>query len=140
MSQQSIEVVLRGYRAFVSGDLETIAELLAPEIEWVAAGLDSPVASQRDDVLAVLVERLAEGYRVELDRCIGVGDEVVVAARFMSSGRDPADERPLQTRRYYTVGRYACIVTIADGRVARVEDYPHLAAALEAIGVDAEQH
>ena len=136
MSQVSIQVVIRGYQAFVSGDLETISELLAPEIEWVSADHDAPVASRRDDVLEVLGERLGEGYRVELDRCIGVGDQVVVAARFMSSGGDPADERPLQTRRYYTVGRYACIVTIADGRVARVEDYPHLAAALEAIGVD----
>jgi ketosteroid isomerase-like protein len=37
--------------------------------------------------------------------------------------------------RHYEVGRYAGVVTIRDGRVVRVEDYPHLNAALEAVGL-----
>ena len=140
MSQESIEVVLRGYRAFLAGDLVTIADLLDPEIEWVGLEASAWPGIEHGDVLQVLAERLEEGYRVELERCIGVGDQVVVSARFAGVEPDPADERPLQSRRYYTVGRYSAIVTIRDGRVVRVEDYPHLAAALEAVGLEDEAH
>ena len=140
MSQESIEVVLKGYRAFLAGDLGTIAELLDPEIEWVGLVDDAWPGIEHGDVLEVLGERLEEGYRVELERCIGVGNRVVVSARFAGVDQDPNDERPLQSRRYYTVGRYSAIVTIQDGRVVRVEDYPHLSAALEAVGLEDEAH
>ena len=37
------------------------------------------------------------------------------------------------------VGRaYAAVVTVRHGRVLRVQEYPHLAAALEALGLDEE--
>jgi len=86
-------------------------------------------------VLDILRERVDEEYQVTVDRCIGVGDEVVVSMRFSRVELDPTDERPLQSRRSFLVGRYAAVVTIADGRVARVVEYPHLAAALDAVGV-----
>jgi len=140
VSQESIEVVLRGYRAFLAGDLETIADLLDPEIEWVGLEASAWPGIEHGDVLEVLAERLEEGYRVELERCIGVGDQVVVSARFAGVEPDPEDDRPLQSRRNYTVGRYSAIVTIRDGRVARVEDHPHLSAALEAVGIEDEAH
>ena len=140
MSQESIELVLKGYRAFLAGDLDTIAELLDPEVEWVGLEADAWPGGDHADVLEVLAERLEEGYRIELERCIGVGDKVVVSARFAGVEPDPTDERPLQSRRYYTVGRYSAIVTIRHGRVVRVEDYPHLTAALEAVGLEEEAH
>jgi|SRR5919201_1444274 ketosteroid isomerase-like protein len=133
MSQAAVDLLLRGYRAFVAGDLETIGCLLDPEVEWVGVG--AVAAIDRADVLDVLRERVAERYHVTVDRCIGVGDRVVVSMRFSRVEADPTDERPLQSRRYYLVGRYAAIVTVQDGRVARVEEYPHLAAALDAVGL-----
>lgn len=54
--------------------------------------------------------------------------------------RDEADDRPLQTRRYFTVGRYSAIVTIRDQRVVRVQDYPSFAAALDALGIEEDSH
>ena len=74
----------------------------------------------------------------ELERCIGKGDQVLVAFRASGVQADPTDDRPLQTRRYFTIGRYFGIVTVRDGRVVRVTDYPHMGAALEALGVDEE--
>ena len=128
--------MLRGYRAFVAGDLEAIEEMLDPEVEWV--GEEAQGAFDRDDVLAVLRERVEEGYHVTVDRCIGVGDRVVVSMRFSRIETDETDERPLQSRRYYLVGRYAAIVTTHAGHVVRVEEYPHLAGALEAAGLEDE--
>jgi hypothetical protein len=88
--------------------------------------------ADRADVLEILRGRLQEQYSVTLDRCIGIGDRVIVSMRFSSTEADPTDERPLQSRRMYLVGRYAAIVTTRDGRVVRVDEQPSLAAALEA--------
>src|SRR5690349_16075151 len=119
MSQANVETILRGYRAFTAGDLGTVEELLDPEVEWIGQGEVAAIAD-RSDVLDVLRGRLAEEYRVTVDRCIGVGDEVVVSMRFSRVELDETDERPLQSRRSYLVGRYAAVVTINGGRVARV--------------------
>lgn len=126
--------MLRGYRAFVAGDLDAITDMLDPEVEWV--GGEAEGAFDRDDVLVILRERLAEGYHVTVDRCIGVGDRVVISMRFSRVEPDETDERPLQSRRFYLVGRYAAVVTTRDGRVARVEEHPHLGAALAAVGLE----
>jgi len=138
VSQAAVDLLLRGYRAFVAGDLEAIGSMLDPDVEWIGAGEEATLVS-RDVVLEVLAERVAEEYRVTVDRAIGIDDQVVVSMRFSRSEADPTDERPLQSRRTYLVGRYAAIITARDGRVARVEEYPHLAAALEAAGLDDEE-
>jgi ketosteroid isomerase-like protein len=137
MSQQGVDLLLRGYRAFVAGDLETIEGLLDPEVEWVGVGEVAAIAD-RTDVLDILRDRVAEDYQVTVDRCIGVGDDVVLSMRFSRVELDETDERPLQSRRSFLVGRYAAIVTMRDGRVARVVEYPHLAGALAAAGLEDE--
>ena len=139
MSQASasVDLLLRGYRAFVAGDLDAIENMLDPEVEWVGVGAVAGVAD-RADVLEILRGRLDEQYSVTLDRCIGIGDRVVVSMRFSRVEPDATDDRPLQSRRTYLVGRYAAIVTFRDGRVVRVDEQPSLAAALEAAGVDEE--
>jgi len=137
VSQEGVDLLLRGYRAFVAGDLDVVAGMLDPEVEWIGAG-DFVAVADRADVLAVLAERLAEEYHVTVDRCIGVGDRVAVSMRFSRVEADPTDDRPFQSRRTYLVGRYAAVVTMHDGRVVRVEEHPHLASALAAVGLEDE--
>jgi ketosteroid isomerase-like protein len=137
MSQAAVDLLLRGYRAFVAGDLQAIESMLDPEVEWIGVGEVAAIAD-RSDVLEILRDRVAEGYQVTVDRCIGVGEEVVVSMRFSSVEVDATDERPLQSRRSYLVGRYAAIVTMRDGHVARVVEYPHLQSALAAAGLEDE--
>ncbi len=137
MSHESAELLLRGYHAFVAGDLDAIASLLDPDVEWVPAGESDAVIVSRERVLEVVAERVAEDYHVVVDRAIGVGDRVVVSMRFSRIELDPSDERPLQSRRSYLLGRWAAVVYTRDGRVVRVEEHPHLEAALEAAGLEA---
>ncbi len=137
MSQASVDLLLRGYHAFVDGDLEAIAGMLDPDVEWVGVGEEATLVS-REEVLSVLAERVDERYHVTVDRAIGLADCVVVSMRFSRVEADPADERPLQSRRYYLVGRYAAVVRTREGRVVRVEEHPHLAAALESVGLEDE--
>jgi ketosteroid isomerase-like protein len=135
VSHDSVELLLRGYRAFVAGDLAALEGMLDPDVEWVAAGEDAILVS-RDRVLEVLAERVAEGYHVTVDRAMGVADRVVVSMRFSRVEVDETDERPLQSRRSYLLGRWAGLVRARDGRVVRVEESPHLEAALEAAGLE----
>ena len=138
MSHESAEVLLRGYHAFVDGDLEAMASLLDPDVEWVPAGESDAVVVSRERVLEVVAARAAEKYHVVVDRAIGLADRVVVSMRFSRIELDPSDERPLQSRRSYLLGRWAAVVYVRDGRVARVEEHPHLEAALEAAGLEDE--
>jgi len=137
LSQAAVDLFLRGYRAFVAGDLDALEQLLDPEVEWIGVGEIAAIAD-RADVIDVLRERVAEDYQVTVDRCIGVGEDVVVSMRFSRVELDRTDERPLQSRRSFLVGRYAAIVTTRDGRVARVVEHPHLASALAAAGLEDE--
>jgi ketosteroid isomerase-like protein len=138
MSHESAELVLRGYHAFVDGDFDAMAAMLDPDVEWVPAGESETIVLSRDRVLEVVAERAAENYHVVVDRAIGLADRVVVSMRFSRIEVDPSDERPLQSRRSYLLGRWAAVVYTRDGRVVRVEEHPHLQAALEAAEIDAE--
>jgi ketosteroid isomerase-like protein len=137
VSQAAVELLLRGYRAFVAGDVDAIGEMLDDDVEWAGSGEEVTVVS-RDAVLAALAERVTEDYRVTVDRAIGIDDRVVASMRFSRVEADPTDDRPLQSRRTYLVGRYVAIVTTRDGFVVRVEEFPHVAAALEAAGLPDE--
>jgi ketosteroid isomerase-like protein len=134
VSQDTVELLFRGYRAFVDGDLDAIESMLDPDVEWVAAGEEAIVVS-RDRVLEVLADRVEEDYHVVVDRAIGLPDRVVVSMRFSKVETDPTDERPLQSRRSYLLGRWAGVVHAQEGRVVRVEEYPHLEAALATVGI-----
>ena len=138
MSHESADVLLRGYHAFVDGDFDVMATMLDPDVEWVPAGESEAVVISRERVLEVVADRAAENYHVVVDRAIGLADRVVVSMRFSRIELDPSDERPLQSRRSYLLGRGAAVVYMRDGRVVRVEEHPHLEAALEAAGLDAE--
>ena len=122
MSHESAKVLLRGYHAFVDGDLEAMATMLDPDVEWVPAGESDAVVISRERVLEVVADRAAKNYHVVVDRAIGLADRVVVSMRFSRIELDPSDERPLQSRRSYLLGRWAAVVYMRDGRVVRVED------------------
>jgi ketosteroid isomerase-like protein len=136
-SSESVELVLRGYHAFVAGDFATAAGLLSPDVEWYGADGEGPAGEE--EILGILTARFEDGYRIELERCIGKGDEVLLAFRAAGVEKDVHDDRPLQTRRYFTIGRYWGIATVRDDRIAKVQDFPSLAAALAALGVDEDE-
>jgi ketosteroid isomerase-like protein len=137
VSEDNIELVLAGYQAFLAGDFDAIVEMLDDDVEWIGSE-EGDDATSRGLVMEVLAERLNELPRVVLERCIGVGDRVVVYFRASETVADPDDDRLLQTRRSYTIGRYAGVITIRGGRVVRIQDYPHVHAALDAVGLAGE--
>ena len=59
MSHESAELLLRGYHAFVAGDIQAIGAMLGPEVEWVPAGEADAIVISRERVLEVVAERAA---------------------------------------------------------------------------------
>ena len=114
MSHESADLLLRGYHAFVDGDLAAIETMLDPDVEWVAAGESEAIVVNRDRVLEVVADRAAENDHVVVARAIGLADRVVVSMRFSRIELDPSDERPLQSRRSYLLGRWLGLLTLYD--------------------------
>jgi len=138
VSQENIDLVLAGYQAFLAGDFEVLSDLLDEEVEWYGPEAGDREVARRETVLELLADRLEGLPRVVLERCVAAGDRVVVYFRASEVEADPTDDRPLQTRRSYTIGRYAGVITIRDGKVVRIQDYPHVHAALDAVGLAGE--
>ena len=86
MSQAAVDLLLRGYRAFVAGDLAAIEGMLDPEVEWIGVGEVAAIA-QRDDVLEILRDRLSEDYSVTVDDLARIGVPCLVVS---GSESDPA--------------------------------------------------
>ena len=59
VGQESIELVLRGYRAFIDGDFATIEQMLAPEIEWYPVGGGDGAYADRAGALEAMREAFA---------------------------------------------------------------------------------
>src|SRR3954451_17844968 len=110
MSHESAEVLLRGYHAFVDGDLEAMATMLDPDVEWVPAGESDAVVISRERVLVVVADRAVENYHVVVDRAIGLVDRLLVSMRYLLIELVPPDVRRLRSRRSYLLARWAAVV------------------------------
>jgi uncharacterized protein len=77
-------LVKRGYAAFATGDMDTLRELLAPDIVWRMPGRSAVAGDHRgiDDVLAffgMMMERSGGTFRAELVGCAEVVPGTVCA-------------------------------------------------------------
>jgi ketosteroid isomerase-like protein len=130
MSQENVEIVMEGVRAWNRNDLEAMVALAHPDVVVVppegwpeAETYTTPEATLRQ------VERLKgswEEERVEIDDVQSVGDKVVVETRWIAKGQGSGIE----------VEAYgAGVFTIRDGKIIRWEAFLEKQRALEAAGL-----
>ena len=125
MSSTNAQLVRDGYEALRRGDLDRVATLLDPEVEWHAVeGLEFPPCRNREDVLDVIRDQARFVDLADVD-VLGEGDSVVVSA--------PAPDRPPFDR--LPEGRFYTVLAMRDGRIVRMQDYARRADALAAAGV-----
>jgi ketosteroid isomerase-like protein len=130
MSKENVEIVRRIYRAWEVGGTPLDSGLLADDIEWanpseaVDPGTRSGISGFGQAVTAV--DDAFEGARLEFERFIDVGDEVVVIATLRGTGRGSGIE--VERRQGY-------VWTIRDGLAVRFRWFNDPADALEAVGV-----
>ena len=125
MGQAEIDELRRGYAALNRGDVSVVVELLDPELEWHEPG-PSPEAGThrgRDGFERFLRSWLEsfDGFRVEPERVVERGDDLVVVVRQTGTGRSSGVE--VETR-------LAHVWTVANGRAVRWEAVPDVEAAL----------
>jgi ketosteroid isomerase-like protein len=136
MSPENVEIVRGLYEAWARGD-KSYLELADPEIEVEVVSTDTVEFAGAYRGHAGLRKMLAAFWdffddpRVEVDECIPVGDEVVVAVHFYARGKRSGAEVDM---------RRGQVWTLRDGKVVRWRLFASWRDALEAVGLrDQEQ-
>jgi ketosteroid isomerase-like protein len=124
----NVELVRRGYEAVLRGDLDVIAELLAPDVKWHGGDPNADGACHnRTEALAFMGRARRRRGVGELVEVIGAGDQVLVIMR-------PAGEPE--------PGELSANVTrLRDGKVVEMVHYdnPDDARAAAGLGVDPDR-
>jgi ketosteroid isomerase-like protein len=135
MSQENVEIVRRGWEAWVRGDLDALLELCDPAVEWDTTHMEGwpedAVYFGRGGVRRFLEEWLGSWERFEsgAEKILEAGGDRVVVICWQQ-GFGPGSEVPVHMD-------WAQICTLQRGLVCRVEAYSDRAQALEAAGLRA---
>ncbi|MBS1885677.1 MAG: nuclear transport factor 2 family protein [Actinobacteria bacterium] len=123
MTETNADLARRGYEAALNGELELIADLLAPDIKWHGGDPSwEGACHNREDALAVMRRAAGDGAIGELVDVVEAGDKVVVIMR-------PPPEEGEEPR------LVANLSTFRDGKVVEMVHYPDPDEALAAAGV-----
>jgi len=125
MGRANIATLERGYAALNRGDLSVVLDLLEPEIVWhePAQSREGGTHRGRDSFERFLRGWLEsfDGFRVEPERVVERGDQLVAVVRQTGSGRSSGLR--VETR-------LAHVWTVAGGKAVRWEAVPDLEAVL----------
>ena len=121
------ELVRSSFDAFLRGDWDTLGQVMDPGVQWLWYEPGEWDCHGREQVLATLFDRRRDGVVTGLNAVVAVDERVfveVTGPRLTGSGLP---------------GGYACmVVTVRDGRIVRMQDYPDRAAALAGAGLPPE--
>ena len=131
MSRTNVEIVRQFTEAWERRDTDVMVELVDPNVEQygTVGGLEEGRILRGITEIARDYERVEEmwdEHRVEIERLIDAGDQVVVFQREYQRGRSSGVELVIDA---------AVIFALRDGRIIRLRGYMDRAAALEAAGV-----
>jgi uncharacterized protein len=131
MSQKNLERARAGYEAFNRGDIESLLDLCAPDIEWRDfATIDSGSVTGKDAVRAYFetVKEAWEQIRLEPEEITDIGGgRVLVVSRLTGRGKGSGIEVGTQG---------ADLLTFEGGLLVRWMGYADRAQALEAAGIE----
>jgi ketosteroid isomerase-like protein/ankyrin repeat protein len=121
------ELVRSSFDAFLRGDWDALSRVMDPGVEWLWYEPGDWDCHDRKKVLATLVERQRDGVVTGLNAVVAVDERV-----FVEVTGPRLDQWGLP-------GGQACmVVTVRDGRIVRMQDYPDRTAALAGAGLPAE--
>lgn len=131
MSGSNLEIVRRGYEAFLAGDVETAFSVFAPDIECYddPEAIGEPVY-RGPEGFARMIAVTTEGFedvRYFAEEFTAAGDRVLVAAR--RSGRGAISGVTVEERQYH-------VWELRDGLAVRFRSFLSHADALNAAGIE----
>jgi ketosteroid isomerase-like protein len=129
MWRKNVALARRGYEAVLRGDLDELEQLLDPNVTWHWWKRGPWDCQNRDEALAVIRGRIAQGAIGELREVSDIDDHRVLVVTKWPPGR--AQEVGLEPGQE----EIAHVVTIREGKVEAMHDYRSKAEALEAAGI-----
>ena len=130
MSQQNVEMVRREYVAFAARDLEALAELWHPEIEYeVLMGAGTFRGVEQITQFFDSYSELYSEFRVEAEDIMDAGNHVIAVERLAGRGLKGSDAGMC------VYEKFARVITFKDGKIWRAKEYSTLAEAREAAGL-----
>jgi ketosteroid isomerase-like protein len=131
MSRENVEIVDTAYEAFNRGDPEAALEFIDQEIEIEYYGERPDLDRSYHGHVGVreVVGQFREifsGFRAEVEECIDVGDDVVIAVRNRGTGKTSGLKVDVRTGHVWTVRA---------GKLVRWRLYRSKTEALEAVNV-----
>ena len=115
MSAENVELARRGFQAAVSGDFDTVAQMLAPDVQWHGGDPDAPGSCHNSDEALRFMRNVRP--MTELVDVVDAGDKVVAIIRA------PGEEQ-----------LHANVATFRDGKVVEMVHYVNADEALAAVG------
>jgi ketosteroid isomerase-like protein len=131
MSNENAELIRRAYRAYASGDLDGMLELVDPDLEWtyLDPALEQPtpqVCHGRQELEQVLRHWAEHGLWAELEEVTSSGELVMVGVR--TPGVDAHRGRPGGDQAY-------SVFTVREGRIVALRDCRDRQEALQVAGI-----
>jgi ketosteroid isomerase-like protein len=135
MAERNVEIVRRVYEYVNQRRWDLMAELLDPNVAQygTVGGLEEGTVVHGRSEIAQLYERETDAWdqqRIEPERLIDAGDQVVVFQREYQRGRSSGLELVVET---------AAVLDLRNGRVVRIQGYMDRATALRAAGLSEQQ-
>jgi ketosteroid isomerase-like protein len=121
MSESNVELARRGWEAALRGDLDTLGDLLDPEVKW-HAGDPASGCLNRAEALEFMRRVRSRAPRAELVDVLDAGEKVVVITRGRDAGDGPAQPS-------------ANVTTFRGGKAVEMVHYPNVDDALSAAGL-----
>src|SRR3954453_7090311 len=129
MASSNEELVRSSFDAFLRGDWDALSRVMDPGVEWLWYEPGDWDCHDRTKVLATLFKRQREGVVTALNAVVAVDERV-----FVEIAGPRLEQWGLPD------GQACMVVTVRDGRIVRMQDYPSRAAALAGAGLPPEPH
>jgi ketosteroid isomerase-like protein len=130
MSEENVERVRESYE-FVDREHEPDFDLAHPDIRWHTRADLPDMATYRghDGVARLMTEWFGafEDLRVDVEELIDAGDRVVAVLRLHGRARGSTNEVDMSETH---------VLTMRDGKVTEIHEYPTKAEALKVVGLD----
>ena len=133
MSRENVEVVRRGWDAWIRGDIDALFKTFHPAVEWDTTNYEGwpedEVYRGHDGVRRFFEEWLAswDRYETGVEEYIDAGGDRVLVLCWQR-GFGPDSQAPVQMD-------FAQLCTVQDGLILRMEAYSDRSEALEAVGL-----
>jgi ketosteroid isomerase-like protein len=131
MSQENVEIVRAALEVYGRGELDALAEIFDPELDWRAAegALDDAGPIHGVEAMRAYLQDWLDDFdelSLEPEELIDAGEQVVAVQRMRGRAKASGIETEL---------RFAVVYTIREGKIVRGREYWERAQALDAVGL-----